>query len=247
MGATAKKADKAVESASKPKPGAQRRGAVGASPKRKVGASKPVYTMDPSNDFLYMANPHRWDVYPLEDGGFEILPFVSKLEAEWGLEGVDENGDMSHAIVHRQKKGWVMIPADVTVTAFGEEREGYSHAFDTKYGENSAYIEVWRRPYQLGKELYYERDNEGYLDFLRMVRDEYLGPPDAEVLRALRAKFEEMRRTASGGAAKGSFAAGETVSQLEQKLTVLPGGKKKGKAAKASEGSEPPAAPPAAS
>jgi hypothetical protein len=204
--------------------------APGRQPKktRKAESGNPL---EASSNFEYLVNPKRYDVF-VTDQGLEILPLPTKLEYQAGLAGVlpvrgDPDGDPTFALAEKKRKGWIEVPEDFEVIAFGERRVGYVHVYDSAKGPDTAHLEVWVRPYIVGGEVFFEKDPAGYHQFLRDVRDKLMPPLDANVRRGLENKLREMRRTATGAASKGSLAARETIGVLEQKLEVFQGGKSK--------------------
>jgi hypothetical protein len=79
------------------------------------------------------------------------------------------------------------------------------------------------RPYSVAGNLYHEEDRAGFHQFLRDVRDRVLPALDANVRRGLKAKLEQMLKTAQAAATKSPGAA-STVDDIRHKLTVFDGG-----------------------
>jgi hypothetical protein len=189
--------------------------------------------LDAACDFLFLVHPQRYDVYEVgkaEDGTplFEVLPAPTTLEFQPGLAGVEpvkdeQNGNYLVALAKKREKGWIDVPMDFPVTAFGVKQEGYVHVFSGKHGPDTVHLEVWRRPYKVGGTVFFERDGDGYIQFLRDIKEKILPPIDPNVLRGLKAKLQGMRQTAAGAAAKGHVGGEHTVGLLEQKLTAFSG------------------------
>jgi uncharacterized membrane protein len=199
-------------------------------------------------NFVFLAHPLRWDVF-VTDKGPEILPALTELEFQPGLAGVlpvrgESDGDPSYAIQAKRNKGWIDVPPDFAVTAFGEARDGYVHCYDSKSGPDSHHCCVWVRPYSVAGNLYHEEDRAGFHQFLRDVRDQVMPALDANVRRGLKAKLEQMLKTAQAAATKSPGAA-STVDDIRHKLTVFDGGA--GVGSVTSRGKAPRAAPKASS
>lgn len=181
-------------------------------------------TLDTKHDFVYIAHPLRWDVY-LTERGAEILPAITELEFQPGLAGVlpvkgEMNGDPSYAMTAKQAKGWVIVPDDFEVTAFGEKRRGYRHVYDGRGGPDSHTCSVWQRPYQVGGVAMVQRDEGGFIQFLRDIAERILPPMDPNVRRGLEAKLREMHRTAASARSK-SYMAESVADILEKKLEAF--------------------------
>jgi len=195
----------------------------GKEPKRVVRQLE-ASTLDVKHDFVYLAHPLRWDVM-MTDRGPEVLPALTQLEFQPGLAGVlpvkgEMSGDPSYAITTKQSKGWLVIPEDFEVTAFGERRRGYRHVYDGRGGPDSHHCSVWERPYQVGGTAMIQRDEAGYIQFLRDVAAKVMPPIDPNVRRGLEARLRDMHRTAAS-ASKNSYTADNVRAQLEQKLQAF--------------------------
>lgn len=200
--------------------------APGKSPKQ-AKSQQAVSPLPYKANFVFLAHPLRWDVFTTDQGP-EILPSLTELEFQPGLAGVlpvrgESDGDPSYAIQAKRNKGWIDVPADFAVTAFSEARDGYVHCYDSKSGPDSHHCCVWVRPYSVAGNLYHEEDRAGFHQFLRDVRDQVMPPLDANVKRGLKAKLEQMLKTAQAAASK-SLGAESTVSEIRAKLKVFDGG-----------------------
>jgi hypothetical protein len=185
-----------------------------------------------SEDFTYMADPRRWDVFLTADGP-EILPCLTPLRHQPGLKGVRgleekvdgvkvQIADPSNAITHRvQHRGQIPIPKDLEVVAFGQRYRGYVHRYRVRGGK-FAHLSRWERLYALGDACYTQRDAEGYFAFLREVRDRFLGGRcDPNVARALEEKIRGYHRSALGQAAANAPAGLMQKEELAPKLAVF--------------------------
>jgi hypothetical protein len=199
--------------------------AAGRAPKKRAAAVSQGPQLEFKANFCYLAHPARYDVF-ITDRGPEILPALTTLEYQPGLAGVlpvkgEANGDPSFALAAKKKKGWIEVPEDFVVEAYGERRAGYVQVYDSKHGPETHHVEVWQRPYVVGSEIYWDKDPAGYWQFLRDVKEKLLPPVDNNVLRALQSKLQAMKRTAVGAKSKGSQAAGDTITALDEKLKAF--------------------------
>lgn len=115
---------------------------------------------DPEPDFIYFANPSRWDVYEWSDGTQELLPVLSKMKLDPGVGGVTETGDYSLARAARMRKGEIEIPRQ-----YGEN--DYVQVLKVRKG--TLYHERWRQFLRNGSQIVERTDTDGYLGFLRDV------------------------------------------------------------------------------
>lgn len=180
----------------------------------------PPLALDPSHNFRFLVHPVRYDVF-MTGNGAEILPIPNRFEFQPGLHGVlpvkgETDGDPSHALLERSRKGWIEVPDDFPVTAFGEAMTRYSQAYPVKGGQH--HCEVWTRPYRVGVTVYWQRDFEGYWQFLRDVQAQILPPLDPNVRELLRQKFVQLRKLAS---VKDTPYTRETIAALDLKMTAF--------------------------
>jgi len=149
-------------------------------------------------DFEFMASPTRYDVFEVEPDKFEILPVLRTVRWEGGHNGIKPyknpprpgvTGNAMPYIATQVQDGFVHVPSNIEVTAFGEKREGYTHGFQTLNGDWH-FTDVWRRPYMVGGEVSWDRDHAGYMAFLRSVA-KLLGPIDDGVKKALERKIRD--------------------------------------------------------
>jgi len=180
------------------------------------------FPLNASSNFIFMAHPMRWDVFPVGNGEYEILPLLTKLEFQAGIAGVLpvkgkdlQDGDPSWALLAKQQSGWQAIPADTEVTAFGEKEVGYVHFVENDRGEYS-HLSVWERPYMLGSSVFFDRDQDGYIQFLRHCKTNILPPMDQNVGKALQAKLKELASLAKNSATpRGKETAEEINARIE--------------------------------
>lgn len=140
-----------------------------------ASAAGPSLRHAPNAPFLHMAHPGRWGIFET-DRGFEILPQLGKMKLDRGVGGVTNTGDDSHARVHYQKLGWIIIELDF--------EPGYVREHDTNGGK--LYTSKWEHPRMSGRTPTIRTDQEGWWAFLRRVADELLPEPDPEIIANFR-------------------------------------------------------------
>ena len=179
------------------------------------------------SDFEMLASPARYDVFETSKGP-EILPVMRTVAHRGGTHGIvpyrnfvapGRTGDAMTYIATQTRPapagpGFVHIPQSATIVAFGEKRQGFTHGFPTK-GGGYHFADVWRRPYMVGDEVSWDRDVDGYHDFLRMVQREYLPPIDKAVVKALKSKLSRMLDDAKRADRS------DTTEKLQGKLKVF--------------------------
>ncbi len=182
-----------------------------------------------THSFIFMCHPMHLDVYPVgvdEKGAmqFEVLPYIEQLEYKPGLNGVRhvkgyDDGDPTAAIAAMEARGYKRVPTDWQVEAFGEECDGYVHAFDGVAGP--IHLCVWNRLYQVGDESYILPDRPGYIEFQRRVLKEILGGRlNDHAMTGLRRKLEERERAGAAGNATPS--AKLNTEEMRLRLKLLP-------------------------
>lgn len=194
------------------------KGAKPAPPPQAIGEGLKI---DASCNFVYMAHPQRVDVYQT-DKGPEILHMLNKFEFQPGINGVmpvknRQDGDPSYALAAKAQTGWVQIPTNVPCVAFGEPVDGYVQRYENVNGYD-VHLESWVRPYVVGGSVEYERDAEGYIEFLRYVRDNIMPPIDENVKRGLKSRLTLMHRTAKSSR---SAMSDDIVEQMSAKLVAF--------------------------
>jgi len=148
--------------------------------------------------FTYTASPRRLTV--LESG--EVIPVIGMITHEKGLDGcrstgpgpddVEEGGAITNATVISRL---IIVPHDIKVRAFGEERVGYlGHTIGTlqqqpyRGSDGDWWADAWTRLTWDYEDPVWEIDADGYLDFHRRVL-KYICPQglsDAQIKRAER-------------------------------------------------------------
>jgi len=175
----------------------------------------------PAHRFTLLCKADRFDVFET-DAGPQILPALRVLRHQPGVSGVRyikgaPDGDATHAIATLKRKGWVEIPEETECQAFGKTVDAYNEMFQGHRGP--VWHDVWNQPYFLGDQLYWNRDEAGYHDFLRMVLERFLGGKiDPNVKRALQVKLQTMARKA---ASIDSPMSRPMASQIGDRLTVF--------------------------
>ena len=74
---------------------------------RRSGATQPTTTAPPRSLFLLVFNPRKWTV--LEG---EVVPLLSTMSTEPGINLVDRTGDMTLAEARQLRKGCTIIPEE---------------------------------------------------------------------------------------------------------------------------------------
>lgn len=146
----------------------------------------PVVNAPAQVPFFYMAHSNRYDLF---DG--ELLPVLSKLRLQPGIEGVDHRGDHMIAKAAKERRGWELIDWDaLRCSAFGQDHTEYLHYFDGKAGR--IYVEIWTKPVQMrGGTPSWQTDQEGYRQFLRdLVAKDLVPPPDPNLIESLEARLQ---------------------------------------------------------
>ena len=164
-------------------------------------------------DFTFVADPRMWDVY-ITEAGPEILPSLTHHPHDGCLFGNDPRGGHGVGLARREQAGKVGVPRDMTVVAFGDSGVGYTHSFTSKDGHKH-FTHVWKRPYTVGDDVFWEHDREGYYAFLRQVRDDVLGGIDPKFKRSLQQRLRTELQWAKRRENKRDQAL------LEQKLTAF--------------------------
>lgn len=178
-------------------------------------------------EFTLLAHPELWDVFITGDGVAELLPSLVECHHTPGVGGCrqtrDENGqfiaDPSGALAARRKRGFIPIPRNTAVTAWGQEWPSYIHRYPGTKGW--IYMERWSRLYILGDSSHIRHDEEAKWTFLRRVRDEILGgEPDEGVKRALKSRLQRERDNRSSSS-DSNAAAKRDVATYDLKLAVF--------------------------
>ena len=111
-----------------------------------------------------------------------IVPRLAKAIMRPGLAGNGRTDTGGHgALSELQTRGYKLVPHDMTVVAWGETRTAqtvkdstYLVRWDgqTSIGQRVTYwADAWERPRVLGAQTIWERDDEGWLDFLLRCLD----------------------------------------------------------------------------
>lgn len=137
----------------------------------------------PTPMFLYKCHPKRWQMI---DG--EWLPLLGKLKLDNGCNGVDKSGNIDHAVIAAQRRGWALIPWDVIP-------DTYVRAWPTRLAGQDYNCSKWETPRWIGDQvLDPDVDTEGYNDFLRLlVSSKAVPPPDPAILTQLHHDRQQKR------------------------------------------------------
>lgn len=136
-------------------------------------ATAAVLPHAPTPLFFLRWHPARWQ---LVDG--EWLPMLGTLKLDLGAGGVDKDGNIDHAVIDGEKRGWTVIPWEVIP-------DGYVRAWPCRNGQY--HCTKWETPrHMAGRVLSSEVDDKGYRDFLRMlVEQEIVKPADPAILEQI--------------------------------------------------------------
>lgn len=191
-----------------PPPGTS--GALQSQPTQAPETAATLPNQPPEPDFIYFANPARWDVFEWSNGTQELLPVLSKLKLEAGVGGVTETGDYALARAARMRKGEIEIPRN-----YGPD----DYVQRLKVRNGWLYHERWRSFLRNGSQVIERQDPDGYLGFLHEVA-KTLPTPIPEVLEGrqelYRAKLQRQVEAAGSNPLKlGS------VEQTQAKIEVL--------------------------
>jgi len=185
-----------------------------------------VHAHPPSTPFTLLCHPEHWDVF-LTDQGAEVLPRLKRLPHQPGVAGVEQMtlgdgrivGNPMRAIAAMRSKGWIELPTDMPIVAFGSSYRGYVHRYQGTRG--AIHLERWCRLYKVGTSTHRSDDRAGYHAFLRQIRDRFLdGGPEQGIAEAMRANLarELGRAKVSAGRSAGAAAA---VDVLAKKLEAF--------------------------
>lgn len=151
---------------------------------RSVGDLLPT---PPNDQFILTHHPERWQLEKTDEGGYEILPILTKFLLRPGLNGVRARPsggiDYSETRGIYQDRGWVFLPATVI-------EGGYLREYQAKRGK--VYADRWTTPRSLGggSRVVWDIDHKGYNDFRRgLVESGTIGKPDPLIFDFLVAQY----------------------------------------------------------
>ncbi len=151
---------------------------------RSVGDLLPT---PPNDQFILTHHPERWQLEKTAEGGFELLPILTKFLLRPGLNGVRARPsggiDYSETRGIYQDRGWVFLPA----TAI---EGGYLREYQARGGK--VYADRWTTPRSLGggSRVVWDIDHEGYNDFRRgLVENGTIAKPDPLIFDFLAAQY----------------------------------------------------------
>jgi len=151
---------------------------------RSVGDLLPT---PPNDQFILTHHPERWQLAETADGGYEILPILTKFLLRPGLNGVRARPsggiDYSETRGIYQDRGWVFLPATVI-------EGGYLREYQARGGK--VYADRWTTPRSLGggSRVVWDIDHTGYNDFRRgLVESGTIGKPDPLIFDFLVAQY----------------------------------------------------------
>jgi len=140
--------------------------------------------------FIYTVSP--WDMQLLPDGS--VVPCLGVIWEIAGLDGarMERDGSVSTigAEVNAARDGRTLVPHDIVVKAWGEEREGYiGHTLGGLDGsphrgdEGPYWLDAWTRPRFVHGRPRFEFDHEGWHDFLKRLMTWLCpeGPDDEQI------------------------------------------------------------------
>jgi hypothetical protein len=159
----------------------------GAQPRRRNTGPQRVLNEGGRPDFTLKHHPARWQ----EIAG-ELLPVLSTMSHRPGVNNVDHYGDTTRAEVDAQREGWTLIPLSACpghMTPDGQD--GYVRVYR---GHGAIHVTAWEKPRTLGNRVVWDRDEEGYREWLRhLMREGVVGAPDPVVVEILREQLIQKR------------------------------------------------------
>jgi len=151
---------------------------------RSVGDLLPT---PPNDQFILTHHPERWQLEKTDEGGYEILPILTKFLLRPGLNGVRARPsggiDYSETRGIYQDRGWIFLPATVI-------DGGYLREYQATRGK--VYADRWTTPRSLGggSRVVWDIDAKGYNDFRRgLVESGTIAKPDPLIFDFLVAQY----------------------------------------------------------
>ena len=126
---------------------------------RRSGATQPTTTAPPRSLFLLVFNPRKWTV--LEG---EVVPLLSTMSTEPGINLVDRTGDMTLAEARQLRKGCTIIPEE-----WAPDGESYVAAWPGQRG-SIVHTTVWEQCFANSSSVR-SSDLPGYVAWLRELID----------------------------------------------------------------------------
>ena len=168
----------------------------------------------PTAPFALYLDPAEAD---MADG--DVLPRPITVPIVLGV-GVDARGDTTQLETYQQRLGRIVIPEDIEVQAWGQTVRGYRRKRQVGTSRNGIplwrYELVWQRAVQVGSQLRYEWDADGWTDFRRRLRALLPGKKvDGHIEMAVKDDHERMSATLAA-AGKHSVTSARAAEQLAQ-------------------------------
>lgn len=137
----------------------------------------------PTAHFYLRYHPGRWQFV-----NGEWLPQLGTLKHDLGVGGVDKSGNMDHALIDSQKRGWTVIPMETTPDG---------NPYVVRYPCNGGFYHCtrWERPREMsGRVLPADVDTDGYHAWLRwLVAEGKVAPPSADILELIEVEKQRQR------------------------------------------------------
>lgn len=187
----------------------------GRAPHRRQRGALSVLNEPARPDFTLTHHPARWQEM---DG--ELLPLLGRMSHARGVNNVDHFGDTTRAEVNLSKKGWTLIPPEACPAAVSPDGiPGYVRVFDGRVGP--IHVTAWERPRALGSRVVWDRDEQGYRQWLRHLMTEgFIAPPDSTVVDYLREQLMSKRERKAAAADLNPYAR-QAVEQIDKALERL--------------------------
>lgn len=141
----------------------------------------------PNDQFLLTHHPERWQLVETDEGGYEMLPILTKFLLRPGLNGVRARPsggiDYSETRGIYQDRGWIFLPTDII-------KGGYLREYQGRGGK--VYADRWTTPRSLGggSRVVWDIDHKGYNAFRRgLVEDGTIAKPDPVIYDFLLAQY----------------------------------------------------------
>lgn len=147
--------------------------------------SDPRWALPINQPILFFMSTTSWQKIDGRD-----LPRIHMARIMPGINKVDRNSGVGDLIGLQSAWGRMLVPVDIEVEVYGETARGYNRRLETRTTSGNGdpeyhYEWIWRKPRRLGSLIKWDWDRVGYLKFLEMLKDKYLGEPDPSIVEAL--------------------------------------------------------------
>lgn len=157
------------------------------------------FPLDPSEPYLLFCSEDAFQVV-----GGRLLPAIADVRMRPGVLNVDRWGGVQGLVGLMTLQRRILIPPDRDVPAWGSRVRGYNRQVeirttDARGNKMFAYCTIWEKPRLLGSRVIWDRDAEGWVQFLEEVHKDLLGgridPAVKQITEApLREEYAALRR-----------------------------------------------------